>query len=319
MQTNNLMKEQPLVSIVSVQYGHPEVTIEMIKSLKQVSYPNIEIIIVDNASPSGNPDIVKEAFPEIIYIKSDKNLGFAGGNNLGFEVAKGKYVLMLNNDTEVEKNFLEPLVDKMENNPQIGIVSPKIRFFHSPDTLQYVGYEPINPITQRGGARGFGEKDLGQYEEDVEAAYGHGAAMMIPMRVVQEVGLMADIFFLYYEELDWAHRIRKAGYKIYYVHNSVILHKESVSTGGRISALRAYYMTRNRILYLRRNFYGFTYFLAVLYQLFIAVPKNAALQAIKGGPKFIKAYSIGVLWHLYNIRSKKVHHSPKLTTNNIKS
>ena len=306
------MKEQPLVSIVSVQYGHPEVTLEMIQSLKQISYSPIEIIIVDNGSPDGNPDIVKEKFPEIVYIKSKENLGFAGGNNLGFEVAKGKYILMLNNDTEVEKDFLEPLVEKMENDPKIGIVSPKIRFFHSPDTLQYVGYEPINPITQRGGAKGFGEKDKGQYEEDVEASYGHGAAMMIPMKVIKEVGLMADVFFLYYEELDWAHRIRNAGYKIYYVHNSLIYHKESISTGGRVSSLRAYYMTRNRILYLRRNFFGFTYFLALVYQMLVAIPKNALTSAFRGGPKYIRAYNKGVFWHLYNIRAKKVHVSPKL-------
>jgi GT2 family glycosyltransferase len=306
------MKEQPLVSIVSVQYGHPEVTLEMIQSLKEISYSPIEIIIVDNGSPDGNPDIVKEKFPDITYIKSEKNLGFAGGNNLGFEVAKGKYILMLNNDTEVEKDFLEPLVSKMENDPKIGIVSPKIRFFHSPDTLQYVGYEPINPITQRGGAKGFGEKDKGQYEEDVEASYGHGAAMMIPMKVIKEVGLMADVFFLYYEELDWAHRIRNAGYKIYYVHNSLIYHKESISTGGRVSSLRAYYMTRNRILYLRRNFFGFTYFLALVYQMFVAIPKNALTSAFRGGPKYIRAYNKGVFWHLYNIRAKKVHESPKL-------
>lgn len=306
------MIDKPLVSIVSVQYGHPEVTLEMLNSLKQISYPNIEIIIIDNASPEGNPDIVKEKYPEIIYIKSEKNLGFAGGNNLGFQVAKGKYILMLNNDTEVDQGFLEPLVDKMETNPDLGIVSPKIKSFYQPDIIQYVGYEHINPITQRGGSRGFGEKDTGQYEEDVEASAGHGAAMMIPIKVIREVGLMSDVFFLYYEELDWAFRIRKAGYKICYVHNSLVFHKESVSTGGRISALRAYYMTRNRILYLRRNFTGFTFFLALLYQIFIAIPKNAVTTALEGGPKYIRAYSKGVLWHLYNIRAKKVHYNPKL-------
>jgi hypothetical protein len=308
------MKEQPLISIVSVQYGHPEVTLEMIKSLKNISYPNIEIIVVDNASPNCNPDIVKETNPDIIYIKSEINLGFAGGNNLGFKVAKGKYILLLNNDTEVDKGFLEPMVKKMENNPEIGIVSPKIRFFHSPDILQYTGYEHINPITQRGGARGFAEKDMGQYEEDHEAAYGHGAAMMVSMKAIKEVGLMADVFFLYYEELDWGHRIRNAGYKIFYVHNSLVYHKESISTGGRVSALRAYYMTRNRILYLRRNFSGLNFLLAVVYQMFIAIPKNATINAIKGGPKFIRAYTLGVLWHIYNIRAKKVHFSPTLKT-----
>lgn len=308
------MKEQPLISIVSVQYGHPEVTLDMIKSLKNISYPNIEIIVVDNASPNCNPDIVKETYPDIIYIKSEINLGFAGGNNLGFKVAKGKYILLLNNDTEVDKGFLEPLVKKMEDNPKIGIVSPKIRFFHSPEILQYTGYEHINPITQRGGARGFAEKDIGQYEEDHEAAYGHGAAMMVSMKAIKEVGLMADVFFLYYEELDWGHRIRNAGYKIFYVHDSLVYHKESISTGGRVSALRAYYMTRNRILYLRRNFSGLYFLLAVVYQMFIAIPKNATINAIKGGPKFIRAYTLGVLWHIYNIRAKKVHFSPTLKT-----
>ncbi|NOR86926.1 MAG: glycosyltransferase [Bacteroidales bacterium] len=312
MDTNNSQNNLPLVSIVSVQYGHAEVTIDMVKSLRKITYPNIEIIIVDNASPDEHPEIVKQECPEIIYIESDENLGFAGGNNLGFKVAKGKYILMLNNDTEVEEKFLEPLVLKMENDPTIGIVSPKIRFFHSPDTLQYVGYNPINSITQRGGAKGFGEKDKGQYEEDALASYGHGAAMMVPMKVVQEVGLMADIFFLYYEELDWAHRIRDFGYKIYYVHDSLIYHKESISTGGRVSPLRAYYMTRNRILYLRRNVNGFTYFLAILYQLLVAVPKNATLIAIKGSPKFIRAYAMGVLWHVANMFNKKVKESPRL-------
>lgn len=309
---NKSTNNYPLVSIVSVQYGHPEVTIDMVKSLRKISYPNIEIIIVDNDSPDEHPEIVKEECPEIIYITSEKNLGFAGGNNLGFKEAKGKYILMLNNDTEVEPDFLEPLVEKMENDPQIGIVSPKIRFYHTPDTLQYVGYEPINPITQRGGAKGFGEKDTGQYEEDAEASYGHGAAMMVSMDAIQKVGLMADIFFLYYEELDWAHRIRDAGYKIYYVHNSLIYHKESISTGGRVSPLRAYYMTRNRIMYLRRNFSGITFFLALLYQLFVAVPKNAFMIAIKANPKYIRAYNIGVLWHVVHMFDRKVHESPKL-------
>jgi len=312
MNTNNSENKLPLVSIVSVQYGHAEVTIDMVLSLRKISYPNIEIIIVDNASPDEHPEIVKEKCPEIIYIESDKNLGFAGGNNLGFKVAKGKYILLLNNDTEVEQGFLEPLVEKMENDESIGIVSPKIRFYHSPDTLQYVGYDPINSITQRGGAKGFGEKDKGQYEKDELASYGHGAAMMVSMKAIKEVGLMADIFFLYYEELDWAHRIRDAGYKIYYVHNSIIYHKESISTGGRVSPLRAYYMTRNRIMYLRRNFSGLTYFFAILYQLLIAVPKNATLIAIKAKPKYIRAYALGVFWHLANAFNKKVKESPRL-------
>jgi GT2 family glycosyltransferase len=100
----------PLVSLISINYNQAQVTCDMVASLRRVTYPHLEIIVVDNASPSDNPDIIKERFPEVKLIKSDQNLGFAGGNNLGIAQAKGEYLLFLNNDTEVEPDFLEPLV-----------------------------------------------------------------------------------------------------------------------------------------------------------------------------------------------------------------
>jgi len=146
----------PLVSIITINYDQSRITCELLNSLKGITYPEVEIIVVDNASPTDDPGIIKDSFPEIVFIPSEKNLGFAGGNNLGIRVAKGKYILLLNNDTEVDPGFIEPLVAKLESDPLIGAVSPKIRFHHTPDTIQFAGYSPLTLIRSVAMAGGTG-------------------------------------------------------------------------------------------------------------------------------------------------------------------
>jgi len=301
----------PLVSIITVNYDHPEVTCELLASLRRITYPNIEIIVVDNASPNDDPGIIKQNFPEILFIQSKENLGFAGGNNLAIREAKGEYLLMINNDTEVEPGFLEPLVEKFRDNPRIGAVSPKIRFYFQTDILQFTGLTPINPYTMRSRGLGFGQKDTGQFDKDTPTAFVHGAAMMISREVLQRVGLMAESYFLYYEELDWGARIGKAGYELWYVHNAIVLHKESIST-GKLSPFKTYYMNRSRLLYLRRNVTGLTFLIAVIYQLFIAIPKNALTFAIRKDRGHVSAYNRAIWWHLRSMASKEIHLNPTL-------
>src|SRR3712207_56119 len=120
----------PLVSIVTINYNGAKVTCELLESLKKVTYPNFEVIVVDNASKE-DPGMIKEKYPNTVLIRSKENLGFAGGNNEGFKVAKGKYFLMLNNDTEVDPGFLQPLVERMESDGKIGAVSSKLIYFGS--------------------------------------------------------------------------------------------------------------------------------------------------------------------------------------------
>lgn len=303
--------EYPLVSVISINYDHPEVTCLMIDSLRRITYPSYEIIVVDNASPNDDPGIIPSTYPEVIFIRSEVNLGFAGGNNLGIRQARGKYVLFLNNDTEVEPGFLEPLVQKFENDHSIGAVSPKIRFFHHPDILQFAGITEFNPITIRNKGLGFGSKDVGQFDKDSITAYVHGAAMMVPMKVIREVGMMADCYFLYYEEHDWASRIKKAGYKLWYVHNSEVLHKESVST-GKSSPLKIYYMNRSRLIFLRRNIFGFKFLIAMSYQLIVAIPKNALKYLVRGETGYFNAYMKAVNWNFFHAFSQKIHENPSL-------
>jgi hypothetical protein len=225
--------------------------------------------------------------------------------------AKGDYVLLLNNDIEVPPDFMEPLVNKLRNNPDIGAVSPLIKFYYDPDTIQYAGYTPINYVTMRNTALGFRQKDTGQYTEDYETAYAHGAAMMVPMEVVKKVGLMSYIFFLYYEEADWCARIKKAGYKIFFVHNSNVYHKESVST-GKLSALKIYYLNRNRIVFMRRNVTGKLFYAGIAYQLLVAIPKNAFSYLLKGKIKLFHAYYRAIGWHLRHLFDSEIHENPML-------
>ncbi|NQU33063.1 MAG: glycosyltransferase family 2 protein [Bacteroidetes bacterium] len=306
-----MRKNYPLVSIITVNYNQAEVTCALIESLNKITYPNFEVIVVDNNSVEDDPSIIKQRYPNIIYIENPINYGFAAGNNFGLMRARGDYVLLLNNDIEVPSNFMEPLIEKLERNPKIGAVSPKIKFYYQPDTIQYAGFTPINNITMRNASIGFREKDKGQYDVDKETAYTHGAAMMVPINVVKDVGLMSYIFFLYYEEADWCARIANAGYSMHYVHNSYVLHKESIST-GKLSPLKIYYQNRNRIVFMRRNIQGREFYVSLCYQLLVAIPKNAFSFLLKGKFSLFFAYYRAIGWNIKNIISKEIHENPKL-------
>lgn len=300
---------QPLVSIITVNYNGVAITLEMLRSLERILYPNIEIIVVDNGSKE-DPSPIVEQFPQVKLIRSLENLGFAGGNNLGITAAKGKYLLFLNNDTEVDPDFLGTLVEVFENDPDVGVASPKILFYQSKDknTIQYAGSAGINPYTIRGAKIGSFEQDQGQYDDVRETALGHGAAMMIPMEVVKKVGLMPDIYFLYYEEHDWFEMIKRAGYKIWYVGTSVVYHKESMTVGPN-SPLRTYYMTRGRLLFTRRNTHGLQWISSLLFFILLSFPKNVLSYTIKGQFSLLKAFVEGCTWHLTN---QKVRQTPQL-------
>lgn len=303
-------QQYPLVSIITVNFNQTEVTCALLSSLQNITYPNIEVLVIDNASDD-DPQIIRQRFPNVVLVLNPINYGFAAGNNFGLMRAKGEYVLLLNNDTEVTKGFLEPLVNKLKSDNLIGAVSPKIRYFYDPKIIQYAGYTPMNYITMRNFAIGHRETDMGQHDQDRETNYAHGAAMLVPMKVVKELGLMSYIFFLYYEEADWCERIKRAGYKICYVHNSLVLHKESVST-GKLSNLKIYYLNRNRLVFMRRNVEGRTFYLGLAYQLFFAIPKNAIRWLIKGKIRLFLAYYKAIGWNLSHLFDPEIHENPRL-------
>jgi hypothetical protein len=293
---------QPVVSIITIKYNQLRLTCELLDSLRKVSYPRVEVIVVDNHSTENPTAVITEKYPEVKLIVSQQNLGFAGGNNLGIQASRGGYLLFLNNDTEVHHGFLEPLVALFESNPAAGAASSKILYFSSPETIQYAGSSRVDPFTGRSKRIGFMEKDNGQHNALQETDLAHGAAMMVPRRVIDKVGMMPEFFFLYYEEVDWCESIKKAGYKIYFVPESRVYHKESMSI-GKGSTLKTYYMTRNRLLYMRRNTEGFKKITWILFFLFFTIPKNALLYALRRDLEHAKAFWKGLFWNMTHLNN----------------
>lgn len=242
------------VSVITVNFNQPAVTEAMLASIAATNtYPDLEIIVIDNGSSTNPVPGWQQRYPAITFIRSHENLGFAGGNNLGLAVATGDYLFLANNDTEFTEGLIPKLVQTMDTHPEAGIVSPKIRYFDKPDMLQYAGFTPMNYYTARNNCIGQYETDNGQYDQLTgETGYAHGAAMMVRRDAITKAGPMWHGYFLYYEEMDWCDHIRKAGYTIRINMQALIYHKESVSVGSK-SALKEYFMNRNRILFIRRN------------------------------------------------------------------
>ena len=276
------MNQQPDISIITINYNGLEETCQLIESLQQ--YPqdcSYEFIVVDNGSIQNEALLLQKKYPEVHVIRSEQNVGFSGGNNLGIQTAKGKGIFLLNNDTLVTANDLKYLYERLYSSPVIGAVSPKIKFAFPPQHIQFAGFTPLSKYTLRNRTIGYNETDEGQVDIPQETSYLHGAAMMVKREVVEQVGRMPEIYFLYYEEMDWCTQMSRQGYQLWYEPRCTIFHKESRST-GKDSPLKTYYLTRNRLLYAWRNRQGRTRYISILYQLLMANPKNITMHLLHG-------------------------------------
>lgn len=294
-------RDFPMVSIIILNFNTLEVTCEFIESTKKLTYPNYEIILVDNASTENPTEIISNNYPDVRLIVNKTNLGFAGGNNVGIKAAKGDFFFIVNNDTEVTPDLLEQLLKPFDSDPKVGIVSPKIRFHSNPEVIQYAGFTEINPFTGRNRLIGLGETDRGQYDKAGPTAYTHGAAMLVKKEVVEAVGLMPDHFFLYYEELDWSAHIRREGFKIHYQPSALIYHKESMSV-GKESVLKAYFQNRNRILFMRRNSTALQFFCFMLFFAIIIVPKTVLIYLYNRQFHHLKNFFWAIYWNFSHSR-----------------
>ena len=256
------MQRECKLSIITINFNGLKDTCELIASIPFNN--DLEVIVVDNASTQDEASIISEQYPHVKVIRSKKNLGFAGGNNLGIKEAKGKYILLINNDTYFKDFNITPLIERLDSSDKIGIVCPKLRFAWGNNPIQFTGYTPLSTITVRNQAFGFGEEDHGQYDTAHPTPYAHGAAMLIKRKAIDEVGLMPECYFLYYEELDWSMMFTRAGYEIWYDPACTVFHKESQTTGQN-SPLRTYYITRNRLLIVKRNYKGINKYLSYIY------------------------------------------------------
>ena len=299
------MKVEKVLSIITINYNGLKDTCELIESLP-ADDKSLEVIVVDNASAQDEASEIERRFPHVTVIRSDCNLGFAGGNNLGIQAAHGKYLFFLNNDTLLEvrgkrlevRDLILPLINRLENDDKIGMVCPKIRFTWGHQPIQFAGYTRLTSITLRNKTIGYGEEDKGQYDTPHPTPYAHGAAMLVKREVIEKVGMMPECYFLYYEELDWSVMIQRAGYDIWYDPAFTVFHKESQTT-GQTSPLKTFYITRNRLLFAQRNIQGGSKYLTYAYLVSVVAIRDMvkytftgktdlAVAVIKGIWNFIK-------------------------------
>ncbi len=244
----------PKVSIILVNLNQERHTRECIQSLQKLSYPTVEIILIDNGSIDGSGARIHEEFPSVLYKRLETNTGFAGGNNVGIQAALAhgaEYVMLLNNDTVVDPGCIQPLVDFDLANPDIGTQCGKIYFFSEANKIWFAGG---SYSVERASSRhpGMHEPDNGQYDKVDETDFATGCMMFIRRSVLEKVGLLDDSLFAYFEDTDWCLRARKLGYRIIYNPRSKIWHKISV-TSKIDSPAYLYLLMRNKILMVRKH------------------------------------------------------------------
>jgi len=302
-----MKKVVPLVSFITVNYNQTGSTLELIASIYRHVTCTFEIIVVDNHSKISPLKEINRTYPEVKVIVSGVNRGFAGGNNLGLSISKGRFLFFINNDAVLTKGAVVQLLSSFEN-PNIGAVSPMICYFptlvgEGKDIIQYAGATQVNSFTGRNVILGEGQIDQGQYRRSKSTFYTHGAAMMVSRSVIDKVGSMSESYFLYYEELDWCERIRRAGYTILFQPAAKIYHKESVSV-GKFSPMKTYYLTRNRILFMSKNKEVGEFIVFSLFLFFIVMPWKTLKYIFKREGAQLSAFYRAILWN-YSVKNKK--------------
>ena len=247
------MSAAPLAGVVIVNWKGLDDTLSCVDSCLQLDYPDYFLAIVDNGSGDGSLEALRTRFaeePRVVVIGTERNLGFAGGNNVGIAAALergAEYVWLLNNDTRVDTQALSALVSAAQANPSVGIWGSKIYFFEPPDMLWYAGGE-VDEVDGHARHIGWQETDRGQYDGVHRTQYVTGCSMLASAGFLGEVGRMTEDYFLYWEEVDWCFRAAEHGYPSAVQPASLVWHKVSASTSGN-PRLQARYETRNRLIF----------------------------------------------------------------------
>ena len=244
------------VFIILLNYKGVKDTIECIRSLESITYSNYEVVIVDNLSPDNSYETLKNIVGHRHHvISSGRNGGFAFGNNVGIKYALEKnaeYILLLNNDTIVEKDFLEPLVNTLENSKEIALATGLILNYYKKDIIWYAGGE-IDWKRFYGYHINENKKITKDDLIEKEITFATGCLMLIRAEVLNEIGLLPEEYFMYYEDVDYCSTLIKNNYKIYYNPKSIIYHKISASSGDVESPFAIEWNTRNRLRFINKN------------------------------------------------------------------
>lgn len=246
--TMNRSCPSPRVFIIVLNWNGRDDTLECLRSLQKLDYPDFEAVVVDNGSTDGSEDAIRSSFPSVRFIQTGNNLGYAGGNNVGirFALSQGaEYVWLLNNDTTVDPKALTALVEISKSDPRIAFVGSKIYFYDKPDIIWCAG----GTIDLDNGGRtdhpGFCQQDKGQFDRISDVGYVSGCSLLASRAAIDAIGFIPEEYFLYFEETDWNLAAQKKGYRTVIAPASRVWHKHELV--GNYADRMMYYLFRNRV------------------------------------------------------------------------
>jgi len=284
------MNSAPLISVIIPNWNGKHFLAECIDSLKEQTFRDFETILVDNGSTDGSVEFAEKRYGDFIrIIQNKKNLGFTGGNNVGIKAAKGRYIVLLNNDTWAAPTWLEELVKTTYLDRPIGMWASKVYSYYKRNQIEAVGELIYWDGLSR--SRGQYEQEQGQYEEMGEIFFPPGCGGMYRKVVFEEIGLFDEDFFAYGDDAEIGIRARLAGWKCVYVPKAVLYHKNSGST-GQYSPFKAFYVERNRFWITLKYFPSPLLFLSIFFTFYrFVLQAYGALTHQGAAGKFTKIYS----------------------------
>lgn len=298
----------PLISIIIVNFNGEKWIKQCLDSLQKQSYSTFEIIFIDNASTDKSVKIVQNNYPYVHLILSKSNLGFAGGNNLGYKYAKGEYILLLNTDTWVEADFLSRFIMAFDQIPNLGSVQSKLVLMNSPSKLDVVGsYWTSSTFLYHFG----GEKDatLALYNKAMPFFSNKGASMLLKKSILDELGFFDEDFWCYYEETDLCHRLWVAGYETWYYPYPVAHHAMGATSLMFDNSFIQFHNYKNKLLSFIKNFELST--LVIILPIYLSVSFALSIYWLLA-KKWRHSFAIykSIAWNIKHFPStlKKRHH-----------
>jgi GT2 family glycosyltransferase len=294
---NSFPASSPPVSVIIVNWNGRDCLKDCLDSLRAQTFPDFEVILVDNGSTDGSVQYLRENYSGWVRVLSNpRNEGFSGGNNRGIRASLGKYVVLLNNDARADSRWLEEMVKAAEENPRAGMLACKIYLQGGARIIDNVGHLMYRDGLNRG--KGRLEPDRGQYEEIEEVFFPSGCAALYRRKMLDEVGLFDEDFFAYGDDTDLGFKGRLAGWKCLYVPKAVVHHRYSQSSGA-YSPLKAFYAERNRV-WIAVKYFPLSLLLESPFFTFLrfAFQGYGALAGRGAAGRFSEAYSPGQLLHI---------------------
>lgn len=295
--------DKSLVSVIIVNWNGKKALKKCLTSLFTQNYHNIQVIVSDNNSKDGSKEMMRKNFRKVELIENDKNLGFAQGNNIACKKVKGEYILLLNNDTEVTKDFLKYLVSILEKRKDVGVVQPKILYkgnsSYSNESINSIGafFTPTGFLYYPG----YGKKsNLPIYNKENEIFSAYGACMLIRKKLIDKIGFFDSDFFLYFEETDFCLRAHLAGYKVIYTPGSLIYHRGGVSARKFGIENIFFHSFKNRISSYMKNFEVKTLIRIMPLHILIC-ESTAVIYFFTGRIQLFLAIQKAIFWNLINL------------------